>query len=66
MRRATSAIAEGCVDIPSDWRTDTPDGRRVEFWGVLSARVAVTLVIAALLVALFLGLGTVIFLLTVE
>ncbi|ALO05836.1 hypothetical protein AQF52_0235 [Streptomyces venezuelae] len=38
----------------------------MEFWGVLSARVAVTLFIAARLVALFLRLGTVIFLLTVE
>ncbi|QPK43371.1 hypothetical protein H4W23_01105 [Streptomyces gardneri] len=66
MRRATPAIAEGRVDIPSDWHTDTLDGRRVEFWGVLSARVAVTLFIAARLVALFLRLGTVIFLLTVE
>ncbi|MEU4273293.1 hypothetical protein [Streptomyces sp. NPDC026092] len=66
MHRAAPAIAEGSVDIPSDWRTDTPDGRRAEFWGVLIARVAGTLAIAALLVGLFLGLGTVIFLLTVE
>lgn len=66
VRRAAPAIAEGRVDIPSDWRTDTPDGRRAEFWGALSARVAITLFIAALLCGLLLGLATVIFLLTVE
>ncbi|MFB6583193.1 hypothetical protein ACFCYC_38260 [Streptomyces sp. NPDC056402] len=66
VHRAAPAIAEGRVDIPSDWRTDTPDGRRAEFWGMLIARVAGTLVIAALLGGIFLILGTVIFLLTVE
>ncbi|MEV6397113.1 hypothetical protein AB0M39_20420 [Streptomyces sp. NPDC051907] len=66
VRRAAPAIAEGRVDIPSDWRTDTPDGRRAEFWGVLTARVAGALAIMALLVGLFLFLGTAIFLLTVE
>ncbi|MFG2339508.1 hypothetical protein [Streptomyces yangpuensis] len=66
VRRAAPTIAEGRVDIPSDWRTDTPDGRRAEFWGLLIARVAGTLVIAALLGAIFLILGTVIFLLTVD
>ncbi|MET7440140.1 hypothetical protein ABZS84_19715 [Streptomyces sp. NPDC005481] len=59
-------IADGHVDIPSDWRTDTPDGRRTEFWGTLSARVAGTLFIAVVLCGLFLGLATVVFLLTVE
>ncbi|MFB6559623.1 hypothetical protein ACFCYH_12170 [Streptomyces sp. NPDC056400] len=66
VHRAAPAIAEGRVDIPSDWRTDTPDGRRAEFWGMLIARVAGTLVIAALLGGIFLILGTVIFALTVE
>jgi len=66
VRRAAPAIAEGQVDIPSDWRTDTPDGRRAEFWGALIARVAGTLFIAAVLCGLFLCLATVIFLLTVE
>ncbi|RSS78579.1 hypothetical protein [Streptomyces sp. WAC06614] len=66
VRRAAPAVTEGRVDIPSDWRTDTPDGRRAEFWGTLIARVAITLVMAAFLGGLLLGLGTVIFLLTVE
>ncbi|MER6678239.1 hypothetical protein [Streptomyces sp. NPDC000983] len=66
VHRAAPAIAEGSVDIPSDWRTDTPDGRRAEFWGVLSARVAVTLFIAVLLCGLCLILGAGIFLLTVD
>ncbi|MFF0430493.1 hypothetical protein ACFYUJ_39825 [Streptomyces sp. NPDC004520] len=66
VRRAASTIADGHIDIPSNWRTDTPAGRRAEFWGTLSARVAGTLFIAAVLCALILGLATVIFLLTVE
>lgn len=66
VHRAAPAVAGGDVDIPSDWRTDTPDGRRAEFWGTLIARVAGTLVIAAVLCGLLLILGTVIFLLTVE
>ncbi|MEU1519169.1 hypothetical protein ABZ490_44755 [Streptomyces sp. NPDC005811] len=66
VRRAAPAIAAGHVDIPSDWRTDTPDGRRAEFWGALIARVAGTLFIAAVLCGLFLCLATVVFLLTVE
>ncbi|WP_258318870.1 hypothetical protein [Streptomyces griseorubiginosus] len=66
VRRAAPAIAEGHVDIPSVWRTDTPDGRRREFWGTLSARVAGTLVLALLVFAIILLLGTVVFLLTVE
>ncbi|MFI9122482.1 hypothetical protein ACIGW0_24365 [Streptomyces bikiniensis] len=66
VRRAAPAIAEGTVDVPSDWRTDTPDGRRAEFWGVLSTRIAVTLLIALTLCSLFLVLGSAVFLLTVE
>ncbi|MFF5922799.1 hypothetical protein ACFY8C_31445 [Streptomyces flavochromogenes] len=66
VRRAAPAIAEGRVDIPSNWRTDTPDGRRTEFWGALTARVAGTLLLVAALCGLLLILGTVIFLLTVE
>lgn len=66
VRRAAPAIAEGSVDIPSDWRTDTPDGRRTEFWGKWTARVAVTLFLVAVAFGLFLILGAVIFLLTVE
>ncbi|MES4891676.1 hypothetical protein [Streptomyces sp. NPDC096012] len=66
VRRVASVIADGHVDIPSGWRTDTPDGRRAEFWGALSARVAGALFIAAVLCALLIGLATVIFLLTVE
>ncbi|MER5949518.1 hypothetical protein ABT127_26050 [Streptomyces sp. NPDC001904] len=66
VRRAAPAISEGHVDIPSNWRTDTPDGRRAEFWGTLSARVVGTLFLAVLVCGLLLILGTVIFLLTVE
>ncbi|MGW9594972.1 hypothetical protein ACWHLZ_32290 [Streptomyces chartreusis] len=66
VRRAAPAIAEGHVDIPSNWRTDTPDGRRAEFWGTLSARVVGTLFLAVLVCGVFLILGTVIFLLTVD
>ncbi|MEU9865533.1 hypothetical protein AB0D99_32155 [Streptomyces sp. NPDC047971] len=66
VRRAAPAIAEGSIDIPSDWRTDTPDGRRAEFWGVLSTRIALTLFLTALAGSVLLGLGSVIFLLTVE
>lgn len=66
VRRAAAAIAEGHVDIPSRWRTDTPDGRREEFWGTLTARVAGTLMLAVLVVGILLILGTGIFLLTVE
>ncbi|MEU8775550.1 hypothetical protein [Streptomyces sp. NPDC048606] len=66
VRGAASAIAEGRVDLPADWRTDTPEGRRAEFRGLLIARVAGTLAIAALLIGLCLILGSVIFLLTVE
>ncbi|MFH7596353.1 hypothetical protein WDV06_14785 [Streptomyces racemochromogenes] len=66
VRRVAPGIADGQVDIPSEWRTDTPRGRRAEFWGALSARVAGGLFIAAVLCALFIGLATLIFLLTVE
>ncbi|AVV46599.1 hypothetical protein C6376_39825 [Streptomyces sp. P3] len=66
VRRAAPAIAEGHLDIPSNWRTDTPDGRRTEFWGTLIARVAGTLLLVAVLCGLLLILGTAVFLLTVE
>ncbi|MFI5761931.1 hypothetical protein ACIA8F_13425 [Streptomyces sp. NPDC051563] len=66
VQRAAEAIAEGRVDIPSALRTDTADGRRAEFWGTLSARVAGTLLLAALLGALLMLLYLVVFLLTVE
>ncbi|MFF7277558.1 hypothetical protein [Streptomyces griseorubiginosus] len=66
VRRAAPAIAEGRVGIPSKWRTDTPDGRRTEFWGNLTARVAGTLMLLALLGGVLLILGTGVFLLTVE
>ncbi|MER6564600.1 hypothetical protein ABT300_44265, partial [Streptomyces sp. NPDC001027] len=61
VRRAAPAIAEGHLDIPSNWRTDTPDGRRTEFWGALIARVAGTLLLVAVLCGLLLILGTAVF-----
>ncbi|MFG3198636.1 hypothetical protein ACGFYT_21185 [Streptomyces sp. NPDC048208] len=66
VRRATAAITEGHVDIPSELRTDTPDGRRREFWGTLSARVAGTILLATLVGSLLMLLYLVFFLLTVE
>ena len=32
VRQAAAGIAEGRVDIPSLWRTDTRDGQRAERW----------------------------------
>ncbi|MEU6817912.1 hypothetical protein [Streptomyces sp. NPDC046860] len=66
VRRATVAIAEGRVDIPSELRTDTTVGRRREFWGTLSARVAGTLLLAAVVGSLLMLLYVGFFLLTVE
>ncbi|MGW3911944.1 hypothetical protein ACWEBX_10500 [Streptomyces sp. NPDC005070] len=52
VRRAATAIAEGRVDIPSVWRTDTADGRRAEYWSRFRFRLtcAVVLAFALLLV----------------
>ncbi|MEV6195715.1 hypothetical protein AB0M19_25310 [Streptomyces sp. NPDC051920] len=55
VRRAATAIAEGRVDIPSVWRTDTPDGRRAEYWSRFRFRLSCTF--ALTLVLLILGLA---------
>ncbi|MFJ7206118.1 hypothetical protein ACIQWR_21600 [Streptomyces sp. NPDC098789] len=54
VRRAAAAITEGRVDIPSVWRTDTPEGRRAEFWSIFRFRLTCGVVLA--LVLLVLGL----------
>ncbi|MEV8097943.1 hypothetical protein [Kitasatospora sp. NPDC085879] len=54
-RQAATAIAEGRVDIPSVWRTDTPDGRRAECWSRFRFRLTCGVLLA--LVLLVLGLA---------
>ncbi|MFE0654487.1 hypothetical protein ACFVZH_38760 [Streptomyces sp. NPDC059534] len=51
VRRAATAIAEGRVDIPSVWRTDTPDGRRAEYWSRFRLRLTCAIFLAPLLLA---------------
>ncbi|MFJ9520990.1 hypothetical protein ACIRPK_22390 [Kitasatospora sp. NPDC101801] len=55
VRRAAAAFAEGRVDIPSVWRTDTPDGRRAEYWSRFRFRLTCAVMLA--LVLLLLGLA---------
>ncbi|WP_327257160.1 hypothetical protein [Streptomyces sp. NBC_01244] len=57
VRRAAAAIAEGRVDIPSVWRTDTPNGRRAEYWSRFAFRLTCSLTLALLL----LGLGLLVY-----
>lgn len=45
---AAVAIAEGRVEVESIWRTDTPDGRRAEYWSRFRLRLTVTLALALL------------------
>ncbi|MFF1560855.1 hypothetical protein [Streptomyces sp. NPDC058279] len=52
MRRAAAAIVEGRVDIPSVWRTDTPDGWRAEYWSRFGFRLTCTVVLALVLLVL--------------
>ncbi|GGY82124.1 hypothetical protein [Streptomyces omiyaensis] len=66
VRRAAQDITEGRVDIPTVYRTDTPDGRRAEFWNRLLFRVLGTILLA-MTAASILGILFVIgFVLTVE
>ncbi|MEU6228733.1 hypothetical protein [Streptomyces sp. NPDC047042] len=46
VRRAATDIAEGRVDIPSVWRTDTPEGRRAEFWSIFRFRLTCGVILA--------------------
>ncbi|MFF8868133.1 hypothetical protein ACF08B_39575 [Streptomyces sp. NPDC015139] len=46
VQRAATAIAEGRLDIPAVWRTDTRVGRRVEYWSTFLSRL--TMLIYAL------------------
>lgn len=39
-------VAEGRVDLPPVWRTDTPDGRRAEHWSRFRRRLTCTVVLA--------------------
>ncbi|MGW4651492.1 hypothetical protein [Kitasatospora sp. NPDC004289] len=48
MPLAAVAIAEGRVEVESIWRTDTPDGRRAEYWSRFRLRLTVTLALALL------------------
>ncbi|MFB7278919.1 hypothetical protein ACFCZV_17550 [Streptomyces hydrogenans] len=66
VRRAARDIAEGRVDVPTVYRTDTPDGRRAEFWRTLLNRVLGTLFLAVLLASVLMLLFVAGFLLTVE
>ncbi|MFF9147407.1 hypothetical protein ACF1BN_21375 [Streptomyces sp. NPDC014861] len=66
VRRAAEDIAEGRVDIPTVYRTDTPDGRRAEFWSKLLIRVFGTLFLMVLLASVLMLLFVAGFLLTVE
>lgn len=47
VRRAAVAIAEGRVGIPSKWRTDTPKGRRAEYWEGFAFSLACSVWLAA-------------------
>ncbi|MER6561334.1 hypothetical protein ABT300_27100 [Streptomyces sp. NPDC001027] len=51
-RRAATAIAEGRVDIPAVWRTDTREGQRAEYWGRFRFRLTCTVVLALALLLL--------------
>ncbi|MFB7244299.1 hypothetical protein CW362_24210 [Streptomyces populi] len=55
-RRAATAITEGRVDIPSVWRTDTPDGRRAEYWGRFRFRLTCAVALVWLLLCLGLAI----------
>ncbi|MFF2361213.1 hypothetical protein ACFVU0_00610 [Streptomyces sp. NPDC058122] len=59
-RRAATAIAEGRVDIPSVWRTDTPEGRRAEYWSRFRFRLTCAVVLAFALFILGLVLYSVV------
>jgi len=51
-RRAATEIVEGRVDIPAVWRTDTPEGRRAEFWSRFRFRLTCGVVLALVLLVL--------------
>jgi hypothetical protein len=51
-RRAATEIVEGRVDIPAVWRTDTPEGRRAEFWSRFRFRLTCGVILALFLLAL--------------
>ncbi|KDN82201.1 hypothetical protein [Kitasatospora cheerisanensis] len=59
VRRAAAELAERRIDLPPAWRTDTPEGRRAEFWTRLGARVTGVLTLALLLAGLVLLVGSV-------
>jgi hypothetical protein len=54
VRQAAAAIAAGRLDIPSLWRTDTPDGQRAEQWSRF--RLHLTCLIILLFALTILGL----------
>lgn len=45
VRQTATAIAEGRLDIPSLWRTDTPDGRRAVYWSRFRLRLTITIIL---------------------
>ncbi|MFG2824767.1 hypothetical protein ACGFX4_35715 [Kitasatospora sp. NPDC048365] len=57
-RQAAAAVVEGRIDIPSVRRTDTPDGRRAEFWNRLGERVTCTIAMIMVLGGLALLVGS--------
>lgn len=54
VRQAATAMAEGRVDLPPLWRTDTPEGQRAERWSRFrfNATCLVILLVAAGLLGL--------------
>ncbi|MFE1228773.1 hypothetical protein [Streptomyces sp. NPDC058745] len=56
VRRAATAITEGRIDIPTVWRTDTPDGRRAENWSRLRLRLTCAVLLAPILLPLALAI----------
>ncbi|MFE5561784.1 hypothetical protein [Streptomyces sp. NPDC056544] len=64
--RATLEFADGRIDIPSGWRTDTAIGRLREFWFKALVYGAATVAVGAVVAAVLGFLAFVVFALAVE
>ncbi|MEV7590479.1 hypothetical protein AB0O42_09415 [Streptomyces sp. NPDC089922] len=64
--RATPEFAEGRIDIPAGWRTDTAIGRFRDFWFKVLVYGAATAAVALVVAAILGGLAFIVFALTVD
>jgi hypothetical protein len=60
VRRAAAPIAEGRVDMPTVYRTDTPDGRRAELLSRIWTFIIATFFITAALILVLLVVGVIV------